>query len=193
MSETYLVGLMGFPGAGKSTVAKLLRSDYGFTWISPDHLRKNMYGITDYPAWVSTIEGKEIDGDVWEYVHDLKEKELKAGRSVVFDACNLDRKSREYLFEEGIVAKCYLLYLRVNEEQITGRNIRKGRRNDVVAEWSRKLEIPTPDEQEELDYRLIGQDNNHEKDLGLLSMRLQEILGPPRRSLSTLSLSYKNR
>ncbi len=81
--------LVGFPGAGKSTFAKVNKSAYT-TIISSDDIREERYGD-------ATCQ-KDCKG-VFDIARDLSVKELREGQNVFYDATNLSAKYRRETLE----------------------------------------------------------------------------------------------
>jgi len=71
-----IIGI-GVPGAGKTTVLHKLADEYGYTYISPDDLRKE-FG--------SEASDKARNKEIWLEAYSRVRNSLENGKSVVFDA-----------------------------------------------------------------------------------------------------------
>lgn len=77
--------LIGPPASGKSTLAREMQIEYGYTVVSSDAIRKQLYGdesIQGNPKEVFDIVRKEIV------------QAMRDGKDVVYDATNMSRKDR---------------------------------------------------------------------------------------------------
>lgn len=80
--------LLGYPGAGKSTVSRGLAERFGLTRINSDDLRRYMYDN------VEAIRNTHNNPAVFGALDYVAEKLLAAGQSVIYDANNNRRKDR---------------------------------------------------------------------------------------------------
>lgn len=87
MPTLYL--MLGYPGAGKTTVAKLIHEITGATHLWADHIRRERYGRPDY----SHSENIAL----YNHMNDLTAELLAAGNSVVFDTNFNFYKDRKHL------------------------------------------------------------------------------------------------
>lgn len=87
-----LIMLIGLPGSGKSTYAKmLLEKEPNIKYCSSDETRKLIYG------------DEAIQGDpnkVFRTLHNNVKKHLNEGFDVIYDATNVTRKSRKNIISE---------------------------------------------------------------------------------------------
>jgi predicted kinase len=74
--------LLGYPGAGKSTLSKQLVKHYGFVWVNTDEIRPYMYDNTE------DIRNPQNNPAVFGAIDYATEKLLSAGLSVLYDANN---------------------------------------------------------------------------------------------------------
>lgn len=78
------VCLVGIPGSGKSTWAKnKVAEDPSYVWLSSDNIRQ------EHPTW--------DNGQVFEYMKKMSIKLICEGKSVIYDATNLNFKLRHAL------------------------------------------------------------------------------------------------
>ncbi|MFA5543211.1 MAG: ATP-binding protein [Bacilli bacterium] len=115
----YLHMLIGIPGSGKTTYAKLLEKDLDYIIISSDMVRINN------PNWK--------EEKVFPEVYRLCGKYLKEGYNVILDATNIDlevRKKhidsiREYHIDFKVVAYYFDIPLDICRNRVSNRNNNK--------------------------------------------------------------------
>lgn len=92
LKEPTLVLLCGLPGSGKSNYAKSIAGDHPeYVIHSSDALRKEMFGD----------ENCQDDGDkVFTELHRRIKEDLRNGKSVIYDACNVHSKRRMAFLRE---------------------------------------------------------------------------------------------
>ena len=90
--EPTLIVLCGIPGSGKSSYAKSIASDHPeYVIHSSDAIRKEMFGD----------ENCQDDGDkVFTELHRRIREDLRNGKSVIYDACNIHSKRRMAFLRE---------------------------------------------------------------------------------------------
>ena len=88
-----LIVLCGLPGSGKSSYAEQLvninntfTSDEEIVIHSSDAIRKELFGDAG---------SQEDNGRVFELMHKRTREDLKAGKTVIYDATNITRKARK--------------------------------------------------------------------------------------------------
>lgn len=91
MSKQILIVMCGLPASGKSTYSQWLEERGVFKRVCPDLIRKAFYGDENIQG-----DGKRVFETAY---HDIKEYAC-LGENVVFDATNIDRKTRTKLIEE---------------------------------------------------------------------------------------------
>lgn len=82
--------LVGLPGSGKSTYAKNMEKK-GYVIHSSDALRKELFGDEEF---------QEENEKIFEELKRRIKTDLKEGKNVVFDACNISRKRRVAFLNE---------------------------------------------------------------------------------------------
>lgn len=80
---------MGFPGSGKTTVAKLIHETTGAVHLWADHERQAMFN----PVTHSKSESDRL----YQALNEKTDQLLKQGKSVIFDTNFNYRKDRNYL------------------------------------------------------------------------------------------------
>lgn len=91
MSKNVLIVMCGLPASGKSTYTNWLAESGVFFAVCPDSIRKAFYGDENIQG-----DGKRVFETAY---HDIKEYAC-LGENVVFDATNIDRKTRKNLVKE---------------------------------------------------------------------------------------------
>lgn len=91
MSKNVLIVMCGLPASGKSTYAQWLEESGMFKRVCPDLIRKAFYGDENIQG-----DGKRVFETAH---HDIKEFACM-GENVVFDATNIDRKTRTELVKQ---------------------------------------------------------------------------------------------
>lgn len=117
--------MLGYPGAGKTTTAKVIAKLTGAVHLSSDKLRIAMFAT---PAF-SQAEHEALYG-VLDYLTELL---LKSGVSVVYDA-NLNRyqhRHDKYLICHRLDAKAVLLWVKTDKDVAKKRAV-SGERNHLV-------------------------------------------------------------
>jgi predicted kinase len=139
--------LVGLPASGKSTVRDVLakhlsKLGLAYTIVSPDDIRGELCN--------GDVTDQSRNKQVFELAHDRLNKNLKGGRSVIFDATCVDLKTRRQLIriadrsKAGKVAVWMDTSLRVCKQ-------RNSKRDRVVPDFvfdkmKRKYKEPTIDE-----------------------------------------------
>lgn len=91
MSKNVLIVMCGLPASGKSTYTKWLTESGVFCSVCPDSIRKELYGDEDIQG-----DGKQVFG----IAHYRMQMLGLSKNNVVFDATNIDRKTRKDLIKK---------------------------------------------------------------------------------------------
>lgn len=110
MTKPILYLMLGYPGAGKTTTAKVIHELTGATHLWADKIRREMFGSPTY----SHQENLQLYERLNQETADL----LAAGNSVIFDT-NFNfykdrQRLREIAAQQG--ADCYLLWVTTPRE-----------------------------------------------------------------------------
>lgn len=136
MSEAPTLHVMcGLPFAGKSTVATRLSAELGALVVSIDEIKTSL-GLRD--VW------EDMSADDWNRIFskaaELVTRELRGGRSVIYDSTNHTRASRDALRELARRGggKARVLFLDASVEEVESRwrsNKERPERMDL-SEWA---------------------------------------------------------
>ena len=129
--------LMGLPGAGKSTFAKILlniKSDINY--LSSDELRKQFWEYKD----------KKI----FNIMHEKTLEYLQNGRDVIYDSTNLERKYRIELYqkakENSTPTKVVIVFIHNGLEKAIEQSKQRKNRTDVneqlIRDMYRTVQVP---------------------------------------------------
>ncbi len=131
--------LMGLPGAGKSTFAKILlniKSDINY--LSSDELRKQFW------------EYKDNHKKIFNIMHEKTLEYLQNGRDVIYDSTNLERKYRIELYqkakENSTPTKVVIVFIHNGLEKAIGQSKQRKNRTDVneqlIRDMYRTVQVP---------------------------------------------------
>ena len=147
MATLYM--LFGYPGAGKTTTAKVLHELTGATHLSSDHLRSALFQEP-------TFTQAEHD-EVYHQLDKTAEHLLATGHDVIYDA-NLNRlqhREEKYVICQRTGAKPLLLWLTTSREMAKSRASDSSRQHlwppnvtpdQLFERVARAIEEPGPDE-----------------------------------------------
>lgn len=77
MKQATLYLMLGYPGAGKTTTAKVIHDVTGAVHLWADDIRRETYGEPTYTHEENLV--------LYEYLNKVAEQLLEAGQSVIFD------------------------------------------------------------------------------------------------------------
>lgn len=118
--------LMGLPGAGKTTVAKVIEELTGAIRLSSDEARLMIWPEPDFSG--------EEHFQLYEYLDDQTTMLLEAGKSVVYDA-NLNRfehRQEKYNLAEKLGVETILCWVKTPEEIALQRRITESSHHKLV-------------------------------------------------------------
>ena len=149
MSTPTLYLFVGYPGAGKTTVAKIIEEATGATHLWADNVRWDMFKQPSHSAQ----ESREL----YEHLNDQASELLRSGKSVIFDTNFNYRSDRDYLrhIAQQNSAKTVLLWLVTplevaHERAVHSDTTRNGytvnMTHNMFENITSKLEEPTKDE-----------------------------------------------
>ncbi len=131
--------LMGLPGAGKSTFAKILlniKSDIDY--LSSDELRKQFWKYKDNHKKIFSI------------MHEKTLEYLQNGRDVIYDSTNLERKYRVKLYqktkESNMTTRVIIVFIHNGLEKAIEQSKQRKKRIDVneqlIRDMYRTVQVP---------------------------------------------------
>ena len=91
MTKSVLIVMCGLPASGKSTYSEWLAESGIFQRVCPDLIRKDLYGDENVQG-----DGKKV----FSIAHYQMKEIGSVGGNVVFDATNIDRKTRKDLVKK---------------------------------------------------------------------------------------------
>ncbi|MDL2342113.1 MAG: ATP-binding protein [Patescibacteria group bacterium] len=149
MSAPTLYLFVGYPGAGKTTAARVLEQATGAVHLWADNLRWEMFKQPSHSA----LESREL----YEHLNDQTAQLLRTGKSVIFDTNFNFRADRDYLrhIAEENGAQTVLIWLttpvevaheRASHSDTTRNGYTVNMTHDMFYNIVSKLEPPTEDE-----------------------------------------------
>ena len=170
----FMVMLVGLPGSGKSTAAKVFSERKDCVVLSSDAIREELYG---------NVNDTEHNAKVFEVLHRRSRDLLRAGISVCIDSTNLSKKRRIHFLNslknincDKVAAVCATSY-----EECLRRNLNRDR---VVPEKViRKMytSFAPPHESEGFDKVWYILDYSNVEEIDSLSNYLNQVVEPLRR------------
>lgn len=108
MSATLYL-MLGYPGSGKTTTAKVIHQITGATHLWADKIRRERYGEPTY----STAETREL----YNHLNEVADELLATGQSVIYDTNFNFYKDRQMMRDVATMygAKCELIWVRVDK------------------------------------------------------------------------------
>ncbi len=162
MNQSTLYLMLGYPGAGKTTTAKIIAELTGAVRLSSDELRQELF---EQPTFSQTEHQR-----LYQELDARTEQLLSADKSVIYDA-NLNRyahRQEKYQICERAGAKSLLVWLRTPKEIAKARAMDPGRRHLIPrdetpeAMFERIAEIIQPPQANEVYVEINGQDVSRE-------------------------------
>lgn len=151
LSTPVLICLYGFPGSGKSHIARNLAEELKIANVSADRIRSELFESPRYDAQENAI--------VTHLMNYMTEEFLSTGTSVIYDMNALRISQRRHLRElaKKHKAEYLLVWLQIDQESAFSRTQDRDRRtsDDKFAEPLTRLSF---------DKRLAGMQNPHGED-----------------------------
>lgn len=149
------VMLCGLPGSGKSTYAEKLKED-DVIIHSSDAIREELGDIND----------QSKNEEVFRILHKRIKDDLKSGKSVAYDATNLNRKRRISFLKElkNIPCKKICVLVATPYEMCIAQNFKRDRRVPVEVIWNMYKSFNVPCEQEGWDDIIVYYPNEEWKE-----------------------------
>lgn len=126
------VVVSGLPGTGKSYFCRKLAEKFPFIILESDALRKVLFSSPNYRA--------EESSRLFQAIHNLIERLLKKGVSVILDATNLSERNREYLcsIAEHVGIKLIMVRVEAPPELVKARlnQRREDKESKSEADWA---------------------------------------------------------
>ncbi len=122
LAKPVLIGFYGYPGSGKSYLARNLSESMGLAHVSADRIRNELFEKPRFDEQENAI----VDN----LMRYMSEQFLSAGVGVAYDA-NLSRSSQRKAIKELAIrnkADFYLVWLQIDEESAFARTQNRDRR-----------------------------------------------------------------
>ena len=135
-----LIILVGLPGSGKSEQAKFLAEHYDAQVFSSDDIREEL---------LNDVNNQDKNVEVFEEMNKRTQLALNQGKTVVYDATNINRKRRKHLINHVFKADGKVAYyLNADFETVLNQNQQRDRAVplDVIEKMYKTLEIPVEGE-----------------------------------------------
>lgn len=161
--------MVGLPGSGKSTYADKLKEE-GCIIHASDKIREELGDVND----------QSKNTEVFEILHKRIKDDLKNGKSVVYDATNLNRKRRVAFLQElkNIPCKKICVLVATPYEMCVAHNFKRDRRVPVEVIWNMYKSFNVPCEQEGWDEVIVHYPNEEWKEYyGDCSRYINELRG----------------
>ncbi len=125
MARPLLVLLVGLPGTGKSRLARRLGTALEAQVVESDRVRKQLFAEPRYTGGEHAA--------VYGWCHTVLRSALVVGRSVIFDATNLDERVRRRVYDiaEQCGARLAIVWATCPRSVVQERMLRRQERRDV--------------------------------------------------------------
>lgn len=137
--ELTFIMVVGIPYSGKSYLAEKLAAEFDAAIHSSDELRKEMFG---------NVNHQSSNNELFTQIHNNLIADLKAGKSVIYDATNISSKRRQQIVERARKrngCRCICYYLDTPFELCLERQKTRARfvPVEVVAKMKQQIEAPS--------------------------------------------------
>jgi hypothetical protein len=139
MRRPVLVLLVGAPGTGKSRLARRLASELDAQVVESDRVRKQLFAEPRYTGGEHAA--------VYGWCHTVLRSVLVCGRSVIFDATNLEERVRRRVYDiaETCDARLMILWVTAPAAVVRDRMLRRRDGDDAEdlsdADWGVYLDL----------------------------------------------------
>ena len=123
-AEPFFIAVSGLPGTGKSHLCRELVKILPALLIESDAVRKMLFNSPTYSFEESSY--------LFRLIHELIEKLLSKGISVILDATNLTERNREYLYDIADRLKVKLILVKVTAPSALARQRLIKRQQDIL-------------------------------------------------------------
>jgi len=132
-----IIMFYGPAGVGKTTQAKLLAEKLGRKWLSAGEIIRNSQQFGEF-----TAKGAMIDEDILvKLLSDAFNEAEKEGVDVVFDGQPGSMEQVKMLNDAGVLEKVEkIIYLSAPREVLIERLSGRGREDDNIDVWNRKID-----------------------------------------------------
>ena len=131
-----MIMIYGPAGAGKSTQGRMLAAELGRTWLSAGQLIRDSKRFEEYTQMGAMIPEELLVALLTENMY----REIELGEDVVFDGQPGSVEQVEMLEKTGIFQEVeFVVDIRVDETELYRRLSLRGREDDNLAVWQRKI------------------------------------------------------
>ena len=137
--EPALIMMVGLPASGKSHCSELMKEENKSIVIhSSDNLRKELY---------DDVNSQEHNGELFNELHKRIRADLKAGKTVIYDATNINKRRRTaFLKSINCVKYCILMLTPYEQCLELNRERDKSVPDEVISRMYKNFQPPSLDE-----------------------------------------------
>jgi predicted kinase len=139
VAQPLLIMLVGPPGTGKSRLARRLGNALDAQVVETDRVRKQLFAEPRYTGGEHAA--------VYGWCHTLLRSALVVGRTVIFDATNLEERQRRKVYDivDGAAARLLIVWVTCPPPIVQERLLRRHEARDEYdlsdADWSVYLDL----------------------------------------------------